>query len=58
MLEIKQPNFRPSRTLRFLLSGFIFVFFLVPETKGRSFAEIEALLAPPRRDVPLIPMDA
>jgi len=42
----------------FLLSGFIFVFFLVPETKGRSFAEIEALLAPPRRDVPLIPMDA
>lgn len=43
--------------LRFLLLGLAFIASLVPETKGRSFAEIEALLSRPRRDVPLIPMD-
>lgn len=44
--------------LRFLLLGLAFIASLVPETKGRSFAEIEALLSRPRRDVPLIPMDS
>lgn len=42
----------------FLLFGLAFIASLVPETKGRSFAEIEALLSRPRRDVPLIPMDS
>ena len=47
-----------SEFLRFILLGLAFIAALVPETKGRSFAEIEALLSRPRRDVPLIPMDS
>mmetsp|Transcript_15470 Transcript_15470/g.27130 ORF Transcript_15470/g.27130 Transcript_15470/m.27130 type:complete len:487 (+) Transcript_15470:39-1499(+) len=37
-----------------LVFGTVYVILKVPETKGKSFAELEQMLAPARRDVPLI----